>query len=185
MMSRGGSIGVAAHAHFRLASRGSEKEPKMNSSTREDQTLPAIQLPLPASDRGISVFAALQQRKTTREISATPLPLQLLSNLLWAAFGVNRKDRPVWSSGQDRRFGQQFAGNRPLCRPPRGAPTFTRHSAIEERRVSGLTICIRQITADYTMCKAIPSRCRGRHRRPRQSESDPHAAERLERRGRA
>ena len=55
----------------------------MNSSTREGLALPAIQLPLPANDRGMSLFAALQQRKTTREISATPLPLQLLSNLLW------------------------------------------------------------------------------------------------------
>jgi hypothetical protein len=62
----------------------------MNSSTREGHASPAIQLSLPANDGGISVLAALQQRKTTREISAAPLPLQLLSNLLWAAFGVNR-----------------------------------------------------------------------------------------------
>jgi hypothetical protein len=75
--------GIAAHALFRLTSRTSVKEPKMNSSTREGLALPAIQLPLPANDRGMSLFAALQQRKTTREISATPLPLQLLSNLLW------------------------------------------------------------------------------------------------------
>jgi len=72
----------------------------MNSSTREGQTLPAIQLPLPANDRGMSVFAALQQRRTTREISATPLPLQLLSNLLWAAFGVNRKTGPFGVPGK-------------------------------------------------------------------------------------
>jgi nitroreductase len=33
---------------------------------------------------------ALAQRKTTREFRDQPLPLQTLSNLLWAAFGVNR-----------------------------------------------------------------------------------------------
>jgi nitroreductase len=48
----------------------------------------------------MSVFAALQKRKTTREISATPLPLQLLSNLLWAAYGVNRKIGPFGIAGR-------------------------------------------------------------------------------------
>jgi nitroreductase len=33
---------------------------------------------------------ALDQRKTTRAFTDKPLPLQTLSNLLWAAFGVNR-----------------------------------------------------------------------------------------------
>jgi len=72
----------------------------MISSTREIQDLRGIQLPLPANDRGTSVFAALQQRKTTREISATPLPIQLLSNLLWAACGVNRNTGPFGVSGR-------------------------------------------------------------------------------------
>jgi hypothetical protein len=72
----------------------------MIASTRETQGLLAIQLPLPAEDRGISVFAALEQRRTTREISARPLPLQLLSNLLWAACGVNRKIGPFGVAGR-------------------------------------------------------------------------------------
>jgi hypothetical protein len=67
---------------------------------RKQQALQAIQLPLPLSDRGTSVFAALEQRKTTREISATPLPVQLLSNLLWAACGVNRKRGPFGAPGR-------------------------------------------------------------------------------------
>jgi len=33
---------------------------------------------------------ALAQRKTTRAFADKPLPMQTLSNLLWAAFGVNR-----------------------------------------------------------------------------------------------
>ncbi len=39
----------------------------------------------------MSVFSALEQRKTTREIASTPLSTQQISNLLWAANGVNRK----------------------------------------------------------------------------------------------
>jgi hypothetical protein len=52
--------------------------------------LQAIVLPKPEKDGGKSVLAALQERKTTRNISPEPLPPQVLSNLLWAAFGVNR-----------------------------------------------------------------------------------------------
>ncbi len=53
--------------------------------------LQPILLPPPEKDGGKSVLAALQHRKTTRNISAKELPLQVLSNLLWAAFGVNRE----------------------------------------------------------------------------------------------
>ena len=72
----------------------------MIASTDTTQILPAIQLPVPTSDRDTSLFAALERRKTTREISATPLPMQLLSNLLWAACGVNRKTGPFGVPGR-------------------------------------------------------------------------------------
>lgn len=49
-----------------------------------------ISLPKPETDGGKSVLAALQERRTIRNISAKRLPPQMLSNLLWAAFGVNR-----------------------------------------------------------------------------------------------
>ncbi|MBN1998841.1 nitroreductase family protein [candidate division KSB1 bacterium] len=55
------------------------------------QELVPISLPEPEKDGGKSVLAALQARKTTRNISSKKLPLQILSNLLWAAFGVNRE----------------------------------------------------------------------------------------------
>jgi SagB-type dehydrogenase family enzyme len=48
----------------------------------------------PGLDNGESVIKALQKRKTIREISDKKLPLQTLSNLLWAACGVNRKRGP-------------------------------------------------------------------------------------------
>jgi hypothetical protein len=55
------------------------------------QNLLSIELPRPTFDRGKSVLKALQKRKTIREIRDKKLSLQVLSNLLWAACGVNRK----------------------------------------------------------------------------------------------
>jgi hypothetical protein len=60
--------------------------------SRDAEELPPIVLPKPERDGGKSVRAALKARKTTREIGPEPLPLQTLSNLLWAAFGVNRAE---------------------------------------------------------------------------------------------
>ena len=62
--------------------------------------LPAIKLPKPALGRGKSIFKALQQRKTTREIRDQKLSMQVLSNLLWAAYGVNRKKGPFGIPGR-------------------------------------------------------------------------------------
>ena len=72
----------------------------MIASACETQALLAIQLPSPVDDQGLSVFSALEQRRTTREISAAPLPMQLLSNLLWAACGVNRRAGPFGVPGR-------------------------------------------------------------------------------------
>jgi hypothetical protein len=53
--------------------------------------LQPITLPKPEKDGGKSVLAALWERKTVRNIRPDKLPPQMLSNLLWAAFGVNRE----------------------------------------------------------------------------------------------
>lgn len=50
-----------------------------------------IILPEPEKVGGKSVLEALHLRQTNRNISPREIPLQLLSNLLWAAFGVNRE----------------------------------------------------------------------------------------------
>jgi hypothetical protein len=55
------------------------------------QGLQPIPLLKPQVDGGKSVLAALWERKTNRNISTRQLPPQVLSNLLWAAFGVNRQ----------------------------------------------------------------------------------------------
>jgi nitroreductase len=53
--------------------------------------LQPITLPKPETDGGKSVLAALRERRTIRNIGTEKLPPQMLSNLLWAAFGVNRE----------------------------------------------------------------------------------------------
>jgi hypothetical protein len=52
--------------------------------------LEPIQLVKPETEGGKSVMAALWERKTIRNIDSKELPPQVLSNLLWAAFGINR-----------------------------------------------------------------------------------------------
>ena len=72
----------------------------MTAPTLETAAMLAVQLPSPFDDQSPSVFSALEQRRTTREISAAPLPMQLLSNLLWAACGVNRRAGPFGVPGR-------------------------------------------------------------------------------------
>jgi SagB-type dehydrogenase family enzyme len=62
--------------------------------------LEPIVLVKPQKDGGKSVLAALQERKTTRTMSDKKLPGQELSNLLWAAFGVNREKGPAGQIGR-------------------------------------------------------------------------------------
>ena len=62
--------------------------------------LQPIALVKPQTDGGKSVLAALQERRTNRNISAEKLPSQMLSNLLWAAFGVNRENGPFGQVGR-------------------------------------------------------------------------------------
>jgi nitroreductase len=54
------------------------------------QDLKPIELPKPQTDGGRPLMQTLKDRKTAREFSTEKLPLQTVSNLLWAAFGINR-----------------------------------------------------------------------------------------------
>lgn len=49
-----------------------------------------IQLPSPKTHGGMPLMQAFQLRQSQREFDPAPLPRQTLSNLLWAAGGVNR-----------------------------------------------------------------------------------------------
>ena len=56
------------------------------------QDLKPIKLLDPQLDGGRPLMQVLKERKSSREYSSEKLPLQILSNLLWAAWGVNRTD---------------------------------------------------------------------------------------------
>ena len=56
------------------------------------QALAPISLPAPMMDGGKPLMSTLKARASTREFSADPLPPQTISNLLWAAWGINRPD---------------------------------------------------------------------------------------------
>jgi SagB-type dehydrogenase family enzyme len=55
-------------------------------------TVESIVLPKPQTEGGKPLMQALSQRQSARAFSEEKLSPQMLSNLLWAAFGVNRPD---------------------------------------------------------------------------------------------
>ena len=57
-----------------------------------DKPLADITLPSPRMEGGKPLMAALKDRQSTRAYSDKPLSLQVLSDLLWAACGINRAD---------------------------------------------------------------------------------------------
>ena len=56
------------------------------------QELKPLILPVPQTSGGKPLMQALKDRHSTREFSPEKLPPQVLANLLWAAFGINRPD---------------------------------------------------------------------------------------------
>jgi SagB-type dehydrogenase family enzyme len=56
------------------------------------EDLKAIVLPAPDTAGGKPLMQALKNRQSTREFSGEKLPIATLSNLLWAAWGINRPD---------------------------------------------------------------------------------------------
>ncbi len=60
----------------------------------------ALQLPPPRREGGLPLMDALKLRCSTRDYASRPLSAQTLSDLLWAAFGINRpsgdRTAPYW-----------------------------------------------------------------------------------------
>lgn len=51
-----------------------------------------IKLPQPRLEAGRPLMQCLKDRQSQREFKPDPLPPQILSELLWAAYGINRPD---------------------------------------------------------------------------------------------
>jgi SagB-type dehydrogenase family enzyme len=56
------------------------------------EDLKTIALPKPQTDGGRPLMQVLKERQSLRSFSDRKLPDEVLGNLLWAAFGVNRPD---------------------------------------------------------------------------------------------
>jgi nitroreductase len=52
----------------------------------------SISLPPPEKHGGLPLMEALARRHSSRDFASATLPLSLLSNLLWSAYGMNRAD---------------------------------------------------------------------------------------------
>ena len=83
--------------------------------------LTPIELPRPQCDGVKSVWASLWERKTTRDMREERLPPQVLSNVLWAAFGVTRKDGPMGRTGRTAPSGLNLQGIDIYVALPEGA----------------------------------------------------------------
>ena len=62
------------------------------TSLGQAQELQPVQLPKPQTDGGKPLMQVLRERKSVRAFSSQDLSGQTLSNLLWAACGINRPD---------------------------------------------------------------------------------------------
>jgi nitroreductase len=62
----------------------------LSSTLALAQPVETITLPPPSTDGGRPLMQVLRDRHSTREFKPDPLPMRVLSNLLWAAFGINR-----------------------------------------------------------------------------------------------
>lgn len=51
-----------------------------------------VELPVPQKTGGLSMLESLAKRHVERRFDSRPLPMQEVSNILWAACGVNRED---------------------------------------------------------------------------------------------
>jgi nitroreductase len=72
----------------------------------QTQDIQPIALPQPQKTGGKPLMEVLNERKSTRRFTAEKLSQQMLSNLLWAAFGQNRemiRSESVASSGRPGR----------------------------------------------------------------------------------
>jgi len=62
------------------------------SAAAAAQELSPVVLPKPQMEGGRPLMQVLKERTSQREFAPDPLPPQVLSNLLWAAWGVNRPE---------------------------------------------------------------------------------------------
>jgi nitroreductase len=96
-------------------------------------------LPAPRRELGQPLMKALQLRRSTREYSQRPLDPQVLSEILWAAYGINRpsgdRTAPYWRHVMVLDVYAVMADGAWLYDPQQHA--LRRHLASDLRRLTG------------------------------------------------
>ncbi|QOJ23074.1 MAG: SagB/ThcOx family dehydrogenase [Gammaproteobacteria bacterium] len=123
-----------------------------------------IALPPPGKQGGLPLMEALAKRRSSREFAPDLLPLTLLSNLLWAAFGVNREDggRTAPSALNAQEIDIYVALPSGAYRYDAAANVLTLVAASDVRRITGYQDFVDEApldlvyVADYTRLSRVP-----------------------------
>jgi nitroreductase len=117
---------------------------------------------------GMPLMQALGTRRSAREFAPDPLPLPLLSGLLWAAFGVNRPDggrtAPTAINAQEIDVFVALPAGAYLYDASKSALTLV--AATDVRRVTGYQDFVDEApldlvyVADHTRMRMVPARQR-------------------------
>jgi hypothetical protein len=122
-------------------------------------------LPAANSTGGLPLMQALAQRQSLREFEPTPLPLQMLSDLLWSAAGINRPElggRTAPSAMNAQEVDVYAALPSGLYRYAAKTQTLHLVSASDVRRVTGYQDFVDTapldliMVADYSRMKLVP-----------------------------
>lgn len=140
---------------------------------------PVIVLPPPMKSSSATLVQALENRRTVREFEQQALPVAMLSDLLWAAFGINRppsggRTAPSAFNAQDidlyvaqatGLFRYQAEGHKlerlldEDIRSDTGSQEFVRDAPVSLLLVSDLSRLSRAPTADREFYAAFDAGC--------------------------
>jgi hypothetical protein len=87
-----GGLAAAAITGIGFADAGQPGKSELRSDPGRKLEPARILLPKPQTTIGRPLMQVLQDRRSIRDFKPDRLPRQMLSNLLWAAFGINRPD---------------------------------------------------------------------------------------------
>ncbi|MBH2009365.1 MAG: SagB/ThcOx family dehydrogenase [Burkholderiales bacterium] len=126
----------------------------------------ALPLPPPQTEGGIPLMQALRQRQSQREFAPDPLNRQVLSDLLWAAAGINRPDlkgRTAPSAMNSQEIDVYVALPEGLYRYEPSGHVLYLASATDVRRITGYQDFVDRapldliFVADHARMKAVPA----------------------------
>ena len=128
-----------------------------------------IALPPPQVTGGLPLMQALATRRSRREFAPAPLPPQVLSDLLWAAFGINRTEghgrtAPSAMGAQEIDVYAALAGG--LYIYDADAHRLARVAQVDARRVTGYQDFVDEAPLDlvYVADQAHLANVPGEHR---------------------